>query len=145
MSKHLALMTEDEREECVGMWVDTPKGRGVLVDHMSMHGYYEAVVFMPSTGNLFDGTWNWDKLEILPHLPRAWEFDGAPSIGAVPAARKRQLLSFVHGEDSQYQWAVYDGDTPVIRHMRRDDAWAHFKKLVERKERASDPDWCWLT
>lgn len=145
MSKHLALMTEDEREDCRGMWVNTPKGRGVLVDHMSMHGYYEAVVFMPSTGNLFDGTWNWDKLEILPHLPRAWEFDGAPSIGAVPAARKRQLLSFVHGEDSQYQWAVYDGDTPVIRHMRRDDAWAHFKKLVERKERASDPDWCWLT
>lgn len=144
MTKHLALMTNEEREDCRGMWVDTPKGRGVLVDHMSMHGYYEAVVFMPSTGNLFDGTWNWDKLEILPHLPRAWEFDGAPSIGVVPAARKHQLLSFVHGEDSQYQWTVYYGDTPVMRRMRRDDAWAYFKKLVEEQERASDPDLCWL-
>lgn len=81
MTKTLAQMTGKERETCIGMWVKTPIGYGILVDHLSMHGYYEPVVIVPSRFAVFDGRWLWDQLEILPHLPRAWEPDGTPPAG----------------------------------------------------------------
>lgn len=76
----LAQMTEKERETCIGMWVNTPEGYGVLLDHLSMNGYYEPVVLIPSRVAVCDGIWDWDQLDLLPHLPRAWESDGTSPI-----------------------------------------------------------------
>lgn len=77
----LADMTPAQRAECVGMWVNTPKGYGVLLDPLSMDGFFEPVVVMPSRFAVFDGPWDWDRLDLLPHLPRAWNPDGTPPDG----------------------------------------------------------------
>lgn len=135
MTKPLAQMTEKEREACIGMWVKTPKGYGVLVDHMSDVGYYEPVVLIASYVELFDGRWDWDKLELLPHLPRAWEPDGLPPIGLATAVEKRKLPSLVYGETYPYAWAVYQGSVPLKRFIDKDEALDYFAKLVEEKEK----------
>lgn len=133
MSKHLVQMTEEEREECVGMWVKTPKGYGILVDHMSLRGYYEAVVIVPSRFAVFDGAWHWDQLELLPHMPRAWEADGKPPTVISTTVGNRKLLSAVHGETYPYEWAVYQGVVPLERFIDKDEALDYFTKLVEEK------------
>lgn len=133
MTKHLAQMTGKERETCIGMWVNTPEGYGLLLDHLSMNGYYEPVVLIPSRFAVVDGLWDWDKLELLPHLPRAWEPDGTPPIGVVTAAKARRLPSIVRGETYPYEWAIYEGAVPLERFITKDEALDYFAKLVGEK------------
>lgn len=133
MTKTLAQMTEKERETCIGMWVNTPKGYGILVDHMSLDGYCEPVVIVPSRFAVFDGRWGWEDLDLLPHLPRAWEMDGLPPIGLATAVEKRKLPSIVYGETYPYAWAVYQGVVPLERFIDKDEALDYFNKLVEEK------------
>lgn len=79
--KTLAQMTEKERAECCGMWVNTPRGYGILLNNLSPRGYYEPVVVVPNCFIVFDGRWDWDAFDLLPHLPRAWNPDGTPPKG----------------------------------------------------------------
>lgn len=135
MTKHLAQMTEKEREACIGMWVSTPLGDGVLVDHLGMNGYYDPVVLIPNLFRVFDGRWGWEDLDLLPRLPRAWEPDGLPNTGVVRAVKTWNLLSIVYGETYPYAWVVYQGSVPLKRFISKDEALDYFAKLVEEKEK----------
>lgn len=60
------------------------------------------------------------------------------TIGAVTAAKSRKLLSITHGETHPYEWAVYEGTTPLKRFIDKAAALDYFIKLVEEKQVTND-------
>lgn len=72
--KTLADMTEEERKECVGMWVSyqTPMG-----DHLAV---YEGntTLYEPGYGSFMIPTY---CITPLRDKPRAWQADGTPPAG----------------------------------------------------------------
>ena len=66
--------------------------------------------------------------------PAHGKIDGLPTIGAVTAAKARKLPSIVHGETGPYEWAVYEGATPLKRFIDKTAALDYFLRLVEEKQ-----------
>ena len=72
MTKTLADMTDEERQQCRGMWVKAQDEVGVLLTSDVAIG----AVFVPRVNNWF--TPPLEEIEVLADLPRAWEPDGTP-------------------------------------------------------------------
>ena len=76
MTKTLADMTPEERDQCVGMWCDTPRGTFVLFKRMFEDVELGWSLIMPKDGFKVD----YPNSDITPRfdLPRAWNPDGSP-------------------------------------------------------------------
>ena len=101
MTKTLADMTEEERAECVGMWVSyqTPMG-----DHLAV---YEGntTLHEPGYGSFIIPT---DCITPLRDKPRAWQADGTPPAGewayANPSDKERMHVRLPDKNTTHRRW-----------------------------------------
>lgn len=123
-------MTDIERAEYIGCWVNTPRGHGVLLDQ-SVNSHYKPIVVIPSSGKIYNSQWGWSDMELLPETPRAWQSDGTVPTHVPTIARARKRPSLVYGETQPYSWTVYQGNTPVKRFIWPAQAWRYFLDTIE--------------
>lgn len=81
MTKTLDQYSPEERAECVGMWVDTPWGLGVLLEIYDDWGREGPVVWCYERSQISSGRWLLNQVTLRPDLPRAWNPDGTPIKG----------------------------------------------------------------
>ena len=75
----LADMTPEGREQCVGMWCDTPEELSVFFENKPDWGPPYIAFAHPSKPYVLTHLCGWDKITPRPDLPRAWNPDGTPA------------------------------------------------------------------
>lgn len=101
--KTLADMTEEERNQCPGMWADTFVGyTGIIMYHNNKQAYLIIPEFMR------EETFPLNKVYPRFDLPRAWGPDGQPPAGewayANPSDKERMHVRMPDKHTTHRRW-----------------------------------------